>query len=64
MRGNTGALPKRTRTRLDREKQFVMWVHSARIEMVRDRSVAELARDYGVGADFVRGHLAKRMARG
>lgn len=63
MRGNTGPA-HRQRTRQDRETQFVQWVYGARIEMVRDRSVAELARDYGVSADFVRGHLAKRMARG
>lgn len=62
MRGNTGAVPKRTRTRLDRETAFVQWVYGARIEKITERGVSELSRDYGVSADFVKLHLAKRMA--
>ena len=54
------SLPK-PRTRLDRETSFVAWVYGARIEKLTERTVAELARDYGVSAGFVEMHLARRM---
>jgi hypothetical protein len=63
MRHSTGPA-YRTRTRLDRETAFMSWCYGARVEKLHERSVAELARDFGVAADFVKLHLAKRMAAG
>jgi hypothetical protein len=61
---NRYAHAPKQRTRLDREVEFVQWVYGARLHKITERSADDLARDYRISLDFVKMHLARRMAAG